>query len=59
MRIFNKKADELGLGISFNFRIKDQARNRNDKTSYRGSMNYTWLGYADDLALLAVTKELL
>ena len=58
MRIYNERAEELGLGISFKFRVKDQARDRNDPAPYRGLMNYTWLGYADDLALMAETIEL-
>ena len=59
MRIYNERAEELGLGISFKFRVKDQARDRNDPAPYRGLMNYTWLGYADDLALMTETIELL
>ena len=59
MRIYNERAEELGLGISSKFRVKDQARDRNDPAPYRGLMNYTWLGYADDLALMAETIELL
>ena len=59
MRIYNERAEELGLGISFKFRVKDQARDRNDPVPYRGLMNYTWLGYAVDLALMAETIELL
>ncbi len=36
MRIYNHHAEELGLGIKFRFRIKDQARERNDPKPYRG-----------------------
>ena len=53
MRIYNHHADRLGLGISFTFRIKDQARERADRTRYRGAGHYPWLGYADDLVLTA------
>ena len=56
MRIYNHRAAELGLGISFNFRIKDQARERGD-TNYRGRGEYYWLGYADDLVLPESSKE--
>ena len=59
MRIYNDHAANLGLGISFKFRIKDQARDRSDKAAYRGEMSYPWIGYADDLAIMAETKELL
>ena len=38
---------------------KDQARDRSDKEAYRGEMSYPWIGYADDLALMAETIELL
>ena len=39
------------------FRVKDQARKRADHVAYKGSANYIWLGYADDLALTAVSKD--
>ena len=31
MRFYNEQAEELGLGTSLKFRIKDQARNRSDR----------------------------
>ena len=57
MRIYNNRAEELGLGISFMFRVKDQARRRGDHVAYKGSAHYPWFGYADDLALTAVSKD--
>ena len=57
MRIYSKRAEELGLGISFKFRIKDQARERNDTIPYCGVENYLWIGYADDLVLTAESQE--
>ena len=59
MRIYNDHATKLGLGVSFKFRIKDQARDRSDTEAYRGEMSYPWIGYADDLALMADSIELL
>ena len=53
MRIYNHHAKNMGLGISFSYRIKDQARDRKDKSKYRGDGFYPWLGYADDLVLTA------
>ena len=57
MRIYNNEAEKLDLGVSFKFRIKDQARIRGDSVPYRGIENYVWFGYADDLALTANSKE--
>ena len=57
MRIYDRRAEELELGVSFKFRINDQARKRNDPIPYRGVKRYAWLGYADDLALTAETRE--
>ena len=57
MRSYNQQAEELGLGVCFKFRIKDQARKRNDPIPYRGVERYAWLGYADDLALATDTQE--
>jgi hypothetical protein len=57
MRIYSNKAEELGLGVSFKFRIKDQARVRNDPIPYCGVENYLWIGYADDLVLTAESQE--
>ena len=48
MWIYNDYASKLGLGISFKFRIKDQARERSDKFAYRVEINCQWFGYADD-----------
>ena len=56
MQIYNHQAEEQGLGVSFKYRIKDQARKRGE-TNYRGKGDYFWLGYADDLAIPATTKE--
>ena len=50
MRIYDERAGELGLGISFKFRVKDQARERKDPVPYRGSVNSAWLGYASAVA---------
>ena len=49
MLIYNDLATKLGLGVSFKFRIKDQARDRSDTEAYRREMSYPWIGYADDL----------
>ena len=57
MRIYNNRAEELGLGLLFMFRVKDQARETGDHVAYKGSANYPWLGYADDLALTANSVE--
>ena len=57
MRIYNNEAEKLDLGVSFKFRIKDQARIRGDSLPYRGIENYIWIEYADDLALTADSKE--
>lgn len=51
MRIYNEKVKDLGITVKYNYRIKDQARNRGDK--YRGVGEYPWVGYADDLTLVA------
>ena len=53
MRIYNHHAEQLGLGISFSYRIKDQAKERGDRSKYRDIGYYPWLGYADDLVLTA------
>ena len=55
MRIYNHRTRELGIGISFKYRIKDQVRTRGE--SYRGTGYYLWFGYADDLALTASTQD--
>ena len=55
MRIYNHRTRELGIGISFKYRIKDQVRTRGE--SYRGTGRYLWIGYADDLALTASTQD--
>ena len=55
MRIYNHRTRELGIGISFKYRIKDQVRTRGE--SYRGTGYYLWIGYADDLALTASTQD--
>ena len=51
MRIYNEKVKDLGISVKYNYRIKDQARKRGDK--YRGVGEYPWVGYADDLTLVA------
>ena len=56
MRVYEHRAKDLNLGISFQYRIKDQVRKRGDK-NYRGIGNYYWLGYADDLVIPASSKE--
>ena len=48
MRIYNDHASKLRLGISFKFRIKDQARDRSNKSTYRDKKNYPWFGYAEN-----------
>ena len=55
MRIYNDSAKKLDLGISFTYRIRDQAGERADKHRYRVIGYYPWLGYADDLAITAET----
>ena len=55
MRIYNNKVKELGLVVEYNFRIKDQARSRGD--TYRGKGEFPWIGYADDLTLIAASEE--
>jgi hypothetical protein len=51
MRIYNEKAEELGIVVKFKYRIKDQARKRGE--NYHGEGKYPWVGYADDLTLIA------
>ena len=53
MRIFEHEAKDQDLGVEYNFRIKDQARYRNEGANYRGTGLYLWLGYADDLLITA------
>ena len=55
MRIYNKKVKDLGLVVEYNYRIKDQARSRGE--TYRGKGEFPWIGYADDLTLIAASKE--
>lgn len=55
MRIYNEKVEDLGIVVKYNYRIKDQARRRGE--TYRGRGSFPWLGYADDLTLIAATKE--
>ena len=55
MRIYNKKVKDLGIVVEYNYRIKDQARKRGE--TYRGRGEFPWLGYADDLTLIAATTE--
>ena len=47
MRIYNNEAEKLDLGVSFQFRIKDQAQIRGDPVPNRGTENYAWIGYAN------------
>ena len=55
MRIYNHRAKEQGLGLTLKYRIKDQVRKRGE--IYRGEGFYSWIGYADDLAVTATCKE--
>ena len=55
MRIYNKKVKDLGIVVEYNYRINDQARKRGE--TYRGRGEFPWLGYADDLTLIAATTE--
>ena len=51
MRIYNENVNELGIVVKFKYRIKDQARKRGEV--YQGEGEYPWVGYADDLTLVA------
>ena len=55
MRIYNNHAKLMGIGVTFEFRIKDQAITGSDRFEYRGQGEYPWLGYADDLVLTATS----
>ena len=53
MRIYINHAKLMGIGVTFEFRINDQAITGSDRFEYRGQGEYPWLGYADDLVLTA------
>ena len=51
MRIYNEKVKELGIIVKYHYRIKDQVRKRGEQ--YSGQGDFPWVGYADDLTLVA------
>ena len=55
MRVYNYRAKELELGVSYRYRFKDQVRERGEK--YKGQGEFYWVGYADDLVLTAKDLE--
>ena len=56
MRLYEHEAKQNGLGVEFTFRIKDQARDKNEGSNYRGTGHYLWVGYADDLVITATSS---
>ena len=61
VRIFEKEAKEKKLGVSIKFRIQSQATDRTQRSEHpgadKGDLWLLWLGFADDLAILADSAE--